>query len=318
MKQTDFDLPIRSYDPDRDFPGLLRLRQRIEAYDQDGLDVTVKTLRKQLVVSGHDPAHDRWVIDYPGKPGSLVGHAGIFPRGEGYVDMLVMGVRPHWRHHGLGSRLLECAYVRLRELGIQKVSTGVGSANQIACAVFERHGFHNAGGYRLLEAPIRAPISEPDWPEGFYARRFAEANSLPLLVEALNGSYGDRWGHAESRVADTVETVEDYLTFWDPEDIFLVFDPAGRPAGICVVILAGTKANPDKIDVIDSPGIVPEYRHLDLVRPLLLTVMQWQRERHPGPVHLETWGDDEGMVAVYRDLGFKILKHALAYEKDLS
>ncbi len=72
--------------------------------------------------------------------------------------------------------------------------------------------------------------------------------------------------------------------------------------------------------VVDSPGVAPQYRRLGLQRPLTLTTMHWLRNTAGiGPIQLHTYGDQEAAVAIYQALGFVLEpnSHLIEYRLDL-
>ena len=87
-----------------------------------------------------------------------------------------------------------------------------------------------------------------------------------------------------------------------PDGIFVLYAPDGDIAGVVFNRLDGEKGE----KVIDSPGVAPEYRHLGLSRPLVQHSMRWLNSQAVGDFHLHTWGDFDGAVAIYTDLGFSL------------
>lgn len=61
---------------------------------------------------------------------------------------------------------------------------------------------------------------------------------------------------------------------------------------------------------------VPAYRHLHLQRALVAAAIRWLQQQQPnGPYQLNTWGDSEEAVTVYRELGFELHddRHMIEY-----
>jgi ribosomal protein S18 acetylase RimI-like enzyme len=70
---------------------------------------------------------------------------------------------------------------------------------------------------------------------------------------------------------------------------------------------------------LDAPGVIKAYREQGLQRQLVLAGMQHLREK-TSPSHLitlEFWGDSEYALNIYRELGFDMVNHYLAFKKDL-
>jgi len=68
---------------------------------------------------------------------------------------------------------------------------------------------------------------------------------------------------------------------------------------------------------IDAPGVVPEYRGAGLYLPLLLTLIHWLLPQGPAALELESWGDEPGTLALYRTLGFSVMKEEVSYRRDV-
>lgn len=111
--------------------------------------------------------------------------------------------------------------------------------------------------------------------------------------------------------------MNEYLDYFIPEGTFIVFAPDGSLAGLCHGRLERenlqTIREPRKI--VDSPGVVPEHRHLRLQRPLTLTTMHWLRQYGEGPIELDTFGDEEVTAEIYYEIGFTLedKNHSVEY-----
>jgi ribosomal protein S18 acetylase RimI-like enzyme len=69
---------------------------------------------------------------------------------------------------------------------------------------------------------------------------------------------------------------------------------------------------------IDAPGIVPQHRRLDLYRALVLSGIGWLREQGQSIIEMESWGDKLEVLKMYRELGFKDIRHRVCYQLELS
>jgi mycothiol synthase len=148
---------------------------------------------------------------------------------------------------------------------------------------------------------------------------------LHILKEAYFRSYRDMWGHGANRKTVDEVTPESmaslWLPDWDPEgeSVFLAFGPEGV-AGLCRATIGPKKNEPggDKpVGFVDAPGVIPEHRRYELQRPLTLTVMHWLRARGHGALELWSYGDNPRTIDIYRNLGFTLFSHLIAYHLDL-
>ena len=315
---------IRSFRPSEDLPRLIRLRVEIEASDQAGNDTSEAAARAALNWPGHDPTQDRWVIEAPGDPESLIGYAWVRAQSRERT-ILYVAVHPDWRRSGLGSALLEHTLVRAREHGAIHATTAAEVRNKVADAFLRHHGFQPVGNNRFFCAPASIPIAEPSWPAGYTVRSYDKVQDVSILVEVFNRSYSDMWGHRENTKGAMndeylAESMTKYPEWYIPEGIFSAFAPDGGVAGVCKALLGPQTAGSgqESRKIVDSPGVVPEHRGQSLQRPLTLTAMHWLRTYGPGPIELHTYGDQEETVAIYRELGFVLEEHYKEYRIDLS
>lgn len=315
---------IRLFDQDEDLLRLVHLRSEIEATDQAGNDPSEAAVRASMNWPGHDPTRDRWVVEAPGNPESLIGYAWVRAQSRERT-ILYVAIHPDWRRRRLGSALLGHALVRAREHGATHATAAAEVRNSVANMFLRHHGFQHVGDNRFFCAPAGIPLAEPSWPAGYTVRSYAEVQDLATLVEAFNRSYSDMWGHRENTNGAMNEkylakAMEQYPEWYIPEGTFIAFAPNGGVAGVCKVVLgtetAGQSEEPRKI--VDSPGVVPEHRDQKLQHSLTLTAMHWLRTYGPGPIELHTYGDKEETVEIYRDLGFVLEEHYKEYCRGLN
>lgn len=80
-----------------------------------------------------------------GGNGELVGTCGLFPLGDGAVELRKMYLAPALRGRGQGRRLLEWALARARELGFRRMTLETAQVLKEAIALYERNGFRPDG-----------------------------------------------------------------------------------------------------------------------------------------------------------------------------
>ena len=304
LKLMDSNLLVRSLNPETDIPGLVQLRAEIEAVDKLGTDTSEAALRVQFDWPGHDPRQDRWVIEVSGDSGSLIAHGWTFAQSPQRV-ILEVAVHPSWRRRGLGSQLLISAIAHANHLGAQQIVSGARAPNKIGQAFLQACHFIPVGHNRFMKASATTALNTPRWPNGFVLRPYAEIGDVSVLVDGSNGCYADMWGHRENtepaNVARFQQVIAKSPNDYPPNGILLVFAPNDQLAGLCFNrIEEGNKK------IIDSPGVIPAYRHLGLQRPLVQASMLWLNSQAEGIYHLDTWGDFNASVEIYRELGFTL------------
>jgi mycothiol synthase len=308
-------LTIRSFSPDQDIPSILSLRSAVEAIDQDGIEVSETALRSQLNLPGHDPSRDRWMIEAPGDPSSLIAYALVrVAPGIEIADTNVI-VHPDWRHQGIGGLLLTRALERLHQLKATFAQVYVNVKHPAASSFLRKHGFTSQGAYTEMRLAERVHLPPVIWPYGYQLRTYAEIQDLTILTQAMNLCYIPLWGHHEA----SEEQMASWLPEFNQQGLFLVFSEKGRVVGISRVEPSAERSakNGKPTGYIDAPGIVPQHRRLDLYRALLLTGIRWLQSQGQVIIELESWGDKLEVLKMYRELGFKDLRQLAAYQLEL-
>lgn len=106
--------------------------------------------------AGTDADLDDLAANYPGRGGDFVvlvdeagrviGTCGLYPLGEGEVELRKMYLAPPYRGRGQGKRLLAWALGRARELGFRRIELETAQVLRTAIALYERAGFRRACG----------------------------------------------------------------------------------------------------------------------------------------------------------------------------
>ncbi len=301
------------YLPDQYLPALSRLLTRIEIHDQNGEDPSEAALRDMLGWPNFEPENDCWVVVHPDQPDELIGYGSTYAQTAVRCYGLV-AVDPQWRRKGLGKRLLENVIGRTQARGATQLAIDANNNNSASNAFLKKYDFKTVGHSWIMRREARLSVSQPKWPEGFTIRRYPEFNDPQLLADALN-SFIDMWGHGQNERPTTAETaVTSFLAYFKPEGVFVAFAPDGAAAGY-VSILFDDKEDEQgqKVDVLDAPGVVPRYRHLELQRPLVAAALQYQQSHSENAVELQSWGDSPETAAIYNELGFETTAHFIAY-----
>jgi len=311
---------FRHYAPTVDISPLAGLLTSVDAVDHDGEDTSEAALQEQLTWPNHHPEQDCWVIENPTATHDLIGYCSVYAQTAERSTLYVI-IHPNWRRKGLGSALLTKALKRARELKARQVTIYANAQNMAANAFLGHHGFRLVGASWVLLAPLDIVLEAIHWPAGYTVDNAFAESLLPALVEVMNCSYADTWGHAENDQATTEEDARNWLNTSDQKGLFLVFAPDGSIAGFCRAIRATEPKAPDALgsaapDQLEQPGVVPEHRHQELYRPLALTALHWLRSNRSRDILLQSWGDTEQTIALYRSIGFTQLQHFLAYQQE--
>lgn len=308
-------LVIRAFSPERDIQGIICLRAAVAAVDQDGVEFSEQALQAQLKLTGHDPSKDRWVIDDPSDPGSLVASALIrLPPGEKIADANIL-VHPDWRHRGIGSSLLPKIVERAAQLNAASIQFYVNARHPAALDYAHKHGFVSQGAYTELRLNENVRLPPVIWPYGYTMRTYSDVQDISILTEAMNLSYIPLWGHHEVSESE----MSSWLPGFNQQGLFLVFSEKGRVVGISRVEPSPerTQKNGRPTGYIDAPGIVPQHRRLDLYRALVLTGINWLYQKGQAVIEMESWGDKLEVLKMYRELGFADLRQLVCFQMEL-
>jgi len=232
---------------------------------------------------------------------------------------LYVVVHPSQRRKGLGSQLLDLTLTRARELGSKTILIYANEHNSAANLFLKHHGFNPVGSSGALKLDNTSLIPSFELPTGFTLKKYSEINDPVVLLTALNDCYLDMWGHQhnDKRTEEEIRSPR-FLKYYEAEDILLFFDPKGAIAGICSLKSEGKREeNGEKVDLLDAPGVIKEYREEGYQRQLVLVGIQHLRRKGTRPIVLEFWGDSEEALNTYRSLGFEIVNHLITYHKEL-
>jgi mycothiol synthase len=306
---------IRHYVPEKDLSQLSRLLTEIESMDRDGEDTSEDYLRASLAWRNYRPAQDVWVAESDGK---LVGYGVAFEQPSRQCTLYVV-VHPSQRRKGLGSQLLALTLNRAHEVGSKKILIYANEHNDASNLFLKHHNFQQVGSSGSLKLSAQDQIPPAEFPKGFTLKKYSEVNNPLLLLKALNECYQGMWGHQHNdNPSEEERRSPRFLHYYDAEDILLLFDEKGEIVGICSLKSQGKREGDGELsDLLDGPGILPEYRSQGYQREMVLAGIGHLRQRGVRPITLEFWGDREDALNVYRSLGFEMVNRYVAYHKEL-
>jgi mycothiol synthase len=309
------EFEIRHYNPDKDLTLLSKMLTEIEASDRDGEDTSEDALRNALSWHNYRPDQDVWVAELEGE---LVGYAAALEQPSQHCTVYAV-VHPARRREGLGSQLLTLTLNRAREVGSKDVLVYANEHNKASNLFLRHHHFQQVGSSGVMKAPATINIPPYEFPHGFTLKRYSEVNEPRVLLEALNICYLDMWGHQhhDHRTEEELQSPR-FLKYYDAEDILLLFDGKDSIVGICSMKSEARKDEHGNFaDLLDAPGIINEYREQGYQSQLVLAAIQHLCKKGTRPITLEFWGDGENALNIYRELGFEMSHHYLAYHKEL-
>jgi len=304
----------RPLDLEHDFIPLVALLNEIKRADHDDEIVSEADLHDMLTWTGQDPATNTWVVTAPNST-SLIGCGLILKAPNDEHADLFIAVHPSWRGQGIGSELFTFLLGRARALNTRTVRGYVDIQHRAADRFVRNRGFEPVSTYTRLTVSASQPFPDAVLPPGFVIRSYDQVQSIDLLTQAMNRSYEGLWGHLQTSEEDQAR----WLPRLKQEGIFLLFAPDGAVAGVGRAELSEQLTAQRGVPTghIDAPGVVPEYRGAGLYLPLLLTIIHWLVRQQPAALELESWGDEPGTLALYRTLGFRVMKEEVSYRRDV-
>jgi len=303
---------VRNFRQPDDISRLLSLLEEAEAVDASGEDISESAVRAQLEVPGHDPQEDRWVVEHPTKPDTLIGHAAIYVGAHDGISVIAeanLVVHPLWRQRGLGSTLFSSAMNRARTLGANHIRLYADRKHEPFVQFMKKKRLVPVATYTEMRSMV---LNNADLlPSGFTILPYTVVSDPLLLVAAYNTCYAEQWGHHQV----TLERIEKSLPHINADGLFMMFSSDHTLAGMCRSGQSKqrTERNGQTTGYIDAPGVIPALRAPHLYGALLLHAAKWLRENN-SIIELESWGDAPETIELYRELGFELLRQQDAYQ----
>jgi mycothiol synthase len=314
-RDTMSDFLIRHYEPKKDLVPLSKLLTEIEALDQDGEHTSEEALRTALKWPNYRPSQDVWVADLDGQ---LVGYAVSLEQPSQRSTVYAV-VHPAHRRKGLGTQFLNLITARAGQLDSKNMLIYANERNAGSIQFLSRHHIQRVGSSGVMKSAGMMDIPAVEFPSGFVLKPYSEINEPRILLEALNICYLDMWGHQHNEHPSEEELKSPrFLQYYDAEDILLLFDAQNSIVGIISLKSEARKSNDGSFnDLIDAPGVIKSYREQRLQDQLILAGIKHLRQKGIRPLILEFWGEDEHVLNMYRELGFEMTNHYLAFNKEL-
>ncbi|MGZ4390061.1 MAG: GNAT family N-acetyltransferase [Gaiellaceae bacterium] len=137
-----------------------------------------------------DLARDAWLFELDGR---LAGYGCVFGRTperlstDGYVH-------PELRGRGVGSRILQLAETRARELGAPRLRNATLHADEAGRALFESRGYDYVRSFLRMAIELDGAPPQPELPEGLRLTGF-EPDDARAVHAAIQEAFADHWGN---------------------------------------------------------------------------------------------------------------------------
>ena len=209
------EVPLRAFDPDRDFPAMVELITAVNHHDHVDWFPTPENLAVEWArVPTFDPGRDHRVVEVDGR---FIAAGGVHwrERAGKVVHDIEVWTHPNVRRQGLGRRLLAWAEARARESvadgsggprDLPHVLGGGGQQGDPAGA-----GFAASAGYApvrygfVMRRRLDLPILEAPLPAGLEVRPVRPEDHRAIWA-ADTEAFRDHWESAVRHEADFVHT----------------------------------------------------------------------------------------------------------------
>ncbi|UYP19607.1 mycothiol synthase [Rhodococcus sp. Z13] len=244
--------------------------------------------------------------------GTVTGYANVVPAQDGHPAMAEVVVDPPRRGHGLGRDLVA------RALDEGGDGTRVWAHGDLPAAQAVARHLGLTGVRELLQ--MRRSLTEPDLPalevpDSVLLRTYAGPQDDAELLRVNAAAFS--WHPEQGRW--TASDVEDRRreSWFDPEGLFLAFDPADpdRLLGFHWTKVHPATASDPELGEVYVVGIDPEAQGRGLGRLLTLAGLHHLRDRGLPTVLLYVEGDNTAALNTYGKLGFERFHVDVAYAR---
>ena len=243
--------------------------------------------------------------------GQLVGYALVSPERPIGRAVASGGVLPDHRNSGIGRSLIHRAGEYVDTLGVSVFHIQTSRDSQDACHLLESEGFVRVKDYWQMrwQDGVLPPIKLPD---GFGLRAFQLDRDEADLTSIQNAAFGEHWGFCPNTVEETAARVRMEST--DPEGIIFIFN-GDNLAGYNWTLRNANDYG--SAGFVAMTGVHPSFRGNGLGTAVVVTGMEYLRDRGVDAIELEVDSTNTPAVELYRKLGFKPVHHTVWYEKQL-
>jgi ribosomal protein S18 acetylase RimI-like enzyme len=320
------ELPLRAFDPDRDFPAMVELIWAVNRHDElDWFPSPASLAVEWARVPTFDPARDHRVVEVDGR---FIAAGGVDwrERAGKVVHNIEIWTHPELRRQGLGRRLLAWSEARARESvadgsgGPPELPHFLGGGTDMAKAAGV--GFAESAGYAPerysfeMRRPLDLPIPDAPMPEGLEVRPVREADHRAIWT-ADTEAFRDHWEAAERHEPDFVHT------FSHPDVDTSLWQVAWAGGEVAGSIMNGIYAEENAqigLDIgwLDHVSVRRPWRGRGLASALIVRSLAILRERGMAVAALGVDAENPtGALGLYERHGFRPHRTWVSYRKRL-
>lgn len=209
------ELPLRAFDPERDFPAMVELITAVNHHDHIDYFPTPENLAVEWArVPTFDPVRDHRVIEVDGR---FIAAGGVDwrERSGKVVHTIEIWTHPEFRRQGLGRRLLAWSEARVRESVVDGsggptelphfLGGGVQETDPAGAAFATSAGYAPVRYGFVMRRPLDLPIPEVPLPAGLEIRPVRPKDHRAIWA-ADTEAFLDHWEAAVRHEEDFVHT----------------------------------------------------------------------------------------------------------------
>ena len=299
------DIDIRRFEWD-DLETVTRLFNSINGTEGTAMESDVDLTRQTLAQPSVSPEDDLRVA-YLGT--DIAGFYLLYR--EVPIDRVVAvgGVLTEFRGRGIGRCLLRTAIAQVEGIGAGVLHIQASVDAQDACHLLESEGFERVKSYwrmRWEGDDLPSLALRP----GFQLKPFCLGRDEATLTELQNDAFGEHWGFCPNTVEEIAARVRMKVT--DPDGIIFVMD-GNRPAGYNWTLRYENSYG--KVGVVSMTGVHPSYRGNGLGTAVVVSGMQYLKDRGVDAIELEVDSENTPARGLYLKLGYRRVSRSVWYER---
>lgn len=246
----------------------------------------------------------------------LVGFAELWHAPGQVRHIFRLLVHPDWRCRGLGTSLLWKVERRARQLGGQYLDVQIESSQEVGRRFLAARGLRPVHCSWQMHLTDLAAVPQPDWPPGYSQRAFVPGEDECTSVQLENECFREEWEHVPVELGEIVGFVRS-PSFRADGVIYAVHQ--GRVVGECWCWIEETSLTQrsEKQGYVWCLCVHPNHRGRGLGRALLLSGLQWLRQRNMSSAALHVDGANERAKRLYEGVGFRVRRTDIWYREAL-
>jgi len=309
----------RNYQP-ADFNKYVLLIAEVEKLEPTGRRVSPQFVAEQLRQPNYSPEQDLFVIEIDE---DIAGYMDV--KRELTIGRVVLDcwVHPEHRRMGLGTKLLNNATNRAKELGAKVAHVNIREDNMVAIRVLSRLGFSLVRRFLELrldiadvgetvrdKIPSRLGTAMDEAGPGY---RYLQHGGEDKLTQLQNRAFAGTWGYNPNSVEEITFRINSSTC--SQEDIVLIYE-RDKAIGYCWTGISCEEGIPSiRKGRILMLGVDPDYRGKGIGKKLVLAALARLKNKGLQVAELTVDSENKAACALYQSLGFEVQTNTFWYEK---